>query len=438
MADYAARLISQLIDNRDPKLLTISGLVQRDMATQLLENTYEFCAQHYEQTNEIPTLDTVTYEIPEFADVYTPNDDTPTYLVAKMKEQRGKNEVVRILERFVTDQEKFDSTPLQNFTGELIDELNRAKLSTSVRSSGVEMRTAKSAFQEEYAKRKAGTSSKRWPSKFPVIGDYHSGNMYAVFAKSGRGKSVITLEEGVNAAFEGANTLIWSLEMSTYEVLCRALSIISARFGATGRTRDDHNEGFDNLAMLGASLSEADEEALWDVFDHYMAQIPGRLVIKGADDPSLASRTVDDLETDIIETGANFVVLDPIYLMDYEANTSKTAGGDVANTSKKLRRMIGRQQVVLLIVTQAEEDNTQNGEDVRTVAPPPRNAVKKSKAILEDSTLLIAFDSADDTARIEIGKGRNGGEGDTADLVFLPRYGLVYQLTDSEMFANAF
>ena len=159
MADYAARLISQLIDNRDPKLLTISGLVQRDMATQLLENTYEFCAQHYEQTNEIPTLDTVTYEIPEFADVYTPNDDTPTYLVAKMKEQRGKNEVVRILDRYVSDQEKFDSTPLQNFTGELIDELNRAKLSTSVRGSGVEMRTAKSAFQEEYAKRKAGQAA---------------------------------------------------------------------------------------------------------------------------------------------------------------------------------------------------------------------------------------------------------------------------------------
>lgn len=438
MADYGSRLLSQLIDTRDPKLLTISGLTREDMPTQLLESTYEFCVNHYEQTGAVPTLDTVAHEIPEFADEYTPNEDTATYLVAKMKEQRGKNEVVRILERFVTDQEKFDSTPLQNFTGELIGELNQARIRTSVRSGGLEMRTAKTAFQEEYQKRKAGTSSKRWPSKFLVIGDYHAGNMYAVFAKSGRGKSVITLEEGVNAAFEGANTLIWSLEMSTYEVLCRAMSIISARFGATGRTRDDHNEGFDNLAMLGATLSEADEAALWELFDHYMSRIPGRLVIKGADDPSLSSRTVDDLETDIIESGADFVILDPIYLMDYEANTSKTAGGDVANTSKKLRRMIGRQQVVLIVVTQAEEDNTQNGEDVRTVSPPPRNAVKKSKAILEDSTLLIAFDSADDVARIEIGKGRNGGEGDSADLVFLPRYGLVYQLTDSEVFANAF
>lgn len=228
--------------------------------------------------------------------------------------------------------------------------------------------------------------------------------------------------------------------MSTYEVLCWALSIIGARFGSTRRTRGNHNEGFDNLAMLGATLSEADEDALWDVFDHYMpmSQISGKLVIKGADDPSLTSRTVDDLELDIIETGANFVVLDSVYLMDYKANTSKTAGSDVANTSKKMRRMIGRQQVVLLIVTQAEEDNTQNGEESRTVAPPPRNAVKKSKAILEDSKLLIAFDSADDTARIEIDKGRNGGEGDSADFVFLPRYGLVYQLTDSEVFANVF
>lgn len=125
--------------------------------------------------------------------------------------------------------------------------------------------------------------------------------------------------------------------MSTYEVLCRALSIISARFGDTGKTWGDHNEGFDNLAMLDATLSEADEEALWDVFDHHMSmsQIPGKLIIKDADDPSLTSRTVDNLESDIIETDANFVVLDSIYLMDYEAKTSKTAGGDVANTSKK-------------------------------------------------------------------------------------------------------
>ncbi|EUJ22666.1 hypothetical protein MFLO_16239, partial [Listeria floridensis FSL S10-1187] len=49
-------------------------------------------------------------------------------------------------------------------------------------------------------------------------------------------------------------------------------------------------------------------------------------------------------------------------------------------------------------------------------------------AILEDAAALLAFDSADKTAVIEIKKGRSGGEGTQAELIFMPSFGVVQEL----------
>lgn len=67
-------------------------------------------------------------------------------------------------------------------------------------------------------------------------------------------------------------------------------------------------------------------------------------------------------------------------------------------------------------------------DGIRTISIPSRESVKKSKAILEDAAALLAFDSVDNTGVIEIKKGRSGGEGKQAELVFMPSYGVVEEL----------
>jgi len=119
--------------------------------------------------------------------------------------------------------------------------------------------------------------------------------------------------------------------------------------------------------------------------------------------------------------------------MTYEANTSKTAGGDAANTSKKLRHLAGRTKTVIHVITQSEEvRNERDADGNRELMPPTRAEIKKTKAVLEDATNTFGIDTLDGRGVIEIGKGRHGGEGVRVEVVYLPNYGIVQEVPIGE------
>src|SRR5690606_30161361 len=102
-------------------------------------------------------------------------------------------------------------------------------------------------------------------------------------------------------------------------------------------------------------------------------------------------------------------------------------------SSKKLRLMAGRLNVVLHVVTQAEETKEQYGEDgERQLSIPKRGEMKKSKQLLEDAALSIGLDTLDGWGIIVPSKGRTGGEGQKIEIIFLPNYGLVKELPTME------
>src|SRR5690625_7851898 len=78
----------------------------------------------------------------------------------------------------------------------LIPQVESVNTRTSVREEvGTDVKRDSDKFLEEYERRKAGESFRVWKSKFSAIGEYISGNMYTVYGESGRGKSIITLED---------------------------------------------------------------------------------------------------------------------------------------------------------------------------------------------------------------------------------------------------
>src|SRR5690606_20282639 len=152
--------------------------------------------------------------------------------------------------------------------------------------------------------------------------------MYTWYGRSGRGKSVFTMEEIIEAAFQGANVLVWAMEMSRFEWMARAYSTISERVSSDVKTIDgiDYEVGFENKALLTGKLDDGYEEGLrifvdalanGDVFD-------GEITLRAADDADFTARDIRQLEADIIATKADVVLVDPIYLMDFENNTSRT------------------------------------------------------------------------------------------------------------------
>jgi hypothetical protein len=70
--------------------------------------------------------------------------------------------------------------------------------------------------------------------------------------------------------------------------------------------------------------------------------------------------------------------------------------------------------------------------------PPKRAEIKKTKAILEDARTVFGIDTLDGSGIIEIGKGRNGGEGTQVEVLYLPNYGIVREVPTGEAVANQF
>ncbi|AXN39811.1 DnaB-like helicase C-terminal domain-containing protein [Peribacillus butanolivorans] len=443
--EYGNLLLSKIIDENNVQALTKFGITAKDLATEGDRQTLRFIADYAEANRgQAPSYAVVTAECPTFE--YTPQvGDSYEYMAKVIKEHSAKLQIMKLVNPSTDDkvadkrslfEKKFQELDGNKFTDWLISEAERIRINTNISSKvGTDLKADASSFLDEYRKRKNGESFKVWNSKFmginEQIGGYLSGNLYTWYGRSGRGKSVFTMEEAIEAAMQGANVLIWAMEMSRFEWMARAYSSISARVSGTTETIDgvNYEVGFENKALLMGNLSEGYEAGLEQFLSQMNEIVPGNITVRAVDDDDFYSRGVKQLEADILQTKADVVVVDPIYYLDYEANTSKTAGGDVANTSKKLRHLAGYTKSVIHVITQAEEvrDDTDE-EGNREIRPPKRAEIKKTKAVLEDAANTFGIDTLDGRGIIEIGKGRSGGEGTQVEVLYLPNIGIVREM----------
>jgi hypothetical protein len=437
---FTQLLFSKVLDTNSVAILNRYGITERDLPTEGDRQVFRFIKDYADKNRgDAPSYANVTAECPDF--VYTPQvGESYEYLAREIKKHSAKVQFAELVNGKLADQfENVGQKDIFSLFEWLQMEVEKIKIRTSVRDKiGTDLKMDAESFLEEYRKRKAGESFKIWRSKFgsinEQIGGYLSGNLYTWYGRSGRGKSVFTMEEALEAAAQGANVLVWAMEMSRFEWMARAYSSLSAKAGIANATIngiDYDDAGFENRALLTGKLSEEFEAGL-EVFLLQLAEgeyLPGNITLRAADDTDFYNRDMKQLEADILATKADVVVIDPIYLMDYEANTSKVAGGDVANTSKRIRRLAGLTGAVIHVITQADEvrdDKDENGK--REIRPPKRAEIKKTKAVLEDASNVFGIDTLDGTGIIEIGKGRNGGEGAQIEILYLPNIGIVREV----------
>lgn len=438
--NYGQMLLSKVIDNNDVAALKRFGVDESHFGTAGERETYRFIVDYAERNRgQAPDFRTVVAECQAFD--YQPNvEDSYEFLTRKIKDNAGK----RMFNDLVSgkDFERYSQTDFESFAKWLTDELERITIRTKVREKiGTDLQTVGEQFMSEYERRKAGESFRIWRSKFDFInqtvGGYVSSNVYTVYGKSGRGKSVITLEEALEAAVQGANVLIWAMEMGWFEVWVRIYVSLSARKGVTIANKHglDLTAGFDSSEIRYGKLSPEFETAFRFFVDTVNDEIAGNITVRAVDDEDFTDRSLRQLETDIMATKADIVVLDPFYYLSYERNTSKTAGGDAAETSKKLRWLAGRTHTVIFAITQADEGKESADEDGnRELKLPAREDVKKTKQLLEDAYLLIAVDTDYKQGRglVGINKGRTGGEGEFAEIIYIPQVGVVRELETGE------
>jgi replicative DNA helicase len=447
---YGLMLLSKVIDNNDVAALARFGITESDFGTEAERKAYRFIVDYAEANRgQTPSYATVAAEVDGFT--YIPEvADSYEYLARQVKSYAAKMAAVELLQNQAP--KVFEEKDGQSFIEWLISEAERIKIRTDVRDKiGTDVKADADKFLAEYERRKAGESFRVWKSRFPfinkAIGGYVSGNLYVVYGRSGRGKSAITLEECIEMAIQGATVLIWSMEMGWYEVMVRIYTSVSGRIGVSVAELDgiDMEAGFDSRDLRYGKLSPDFEKKFREFLASINAIIPGRIIVRAVDDEDFVRRDLRQLEADIIETKADVVLIDPFYYLDYEKNTSRTAGGDAMETSKKLRRLAGRTKTVVFAITQADEVDGKEGDDgERELRLPKREEVTKTKQLLQDAALLIAVDTNWKQGRglVGVNKGRDGGEGEQAEILYLPQIGVIREMETGEavaaQFANVF
>lgn len=446
--NYGVLMLSKVIEQNDPNALLRFNITAEDLPTEGERKALRYITEYAEKHGgQAPTAEMVANEVPDFQPDFN-IEANYDYLAKKLKNYASLRDFSEIVNgrgdggesEFMKRWESAQDNP-EEFFSWLTEQAERFKIRTNVRSSvGTDIKKDIDKFKAEYENRKAGESFRIWRSKFEFInramGGYVSSNVYVIYGKSGRGKSAIALEEAINCAMQGANVLIWSMEMGWYEVLVRLYVSISASIGVTKANLDgvDIEAGFNSRDVRQGKLSDEFEAGFMEFLDKMNELIPGNIIVRAVDDEDFGSRKLRDLKADILETKADVVLIDPFYYLDYEKNTSKTAGGDAAETSKKLRRLAGQTKTTVFALTQAEEGEGKDADSELKL--PQRKDVKKTKALLEDAALLIAVDTNAEEGRglIGLNKGRDGGEGQRAEIVYLPQFGVIKQLGGADQF----
>src|SRR5699024_6594421 len=239
------------------------------------------------------------------------------------------------------------------------------------------------------------------------------------------------------AAKQGANVLIYAEEMGWYEVMVRIYTSISGEQGITQATFEGVNmdAGFNAKDIRIGQLSNEFEQAFRDFVKNINEYIAGNIIVRAVDDDDAERKSLRTLEADIKQYDIDFVMIDPFYYLEYKRHTSRTTGRDAANTSTKLRLMTGRLGVVTVAITQSDVKKSEESEGgARELRLPEREDVKKTKALLEDAAVLIGIDSDYKQGLAIVGnmKGRDGGEGDVSNVLYLPQYGVIKELETGE------
>lgn len=436
MTNYGEQFLSKVVDAQDVQSFIRYNIQAKDFITEAERKAYEFICD-YAKNNQGQTPSYATYAAENPDIVYIPDvTDSLAYLANQLKSLSAKIQIKKFIEQEFKNifSQEDGVTALERLVERAEDILKdttiRKEIGTNVNQSG-------ETFLAEYRKRKEGQSFTVWKSKFATInheiGGYLSGNVYTWYGRSGRGKSVFTSEEALEAAVQGATVLVWAMEMSRYEWMARAYTSLSARQGLVQAELHGkkHEAGFDNKAILTGQLPAEGEAGLTQFLRQLKELGLGDILLRAADDQDFEDRSLRALEADIISLKPDVVVIDPFYYLDYERNTSKTTGGDAASTSMKLRRLTGRYGIVTHVITQADEGKTTTDEaGGRELSPPQRSEIKKTKQVLEDAVTVFGIDSVSQDGRgmIVIGKGRNGGEDAVVEVIYLPNYGVVKEI----------
>lgn len=436
--EYPKIFLNKVIEDGDGGAFAANNITIDDMHSEIDRATYQYIARYGEQNGgEVPSYAAVATEVEGFE--FIPGvTDSYGWLAGQIKDFTAKREILKWFESGDFERKLNEMGGKEFIDTYLAPQVESVSKQAAVRENvGTDLKRDGDKFLGEHDRRKEGESFRVWKSKYSAIGEYISGNMYTLFGESGRGKSILALEDAIHVAKQGANVLIYAMEMGWYEVLVRIYVSISgdAEIATAHLQGVEMGAGFNARDVRLGELAEEFETAFREFVRTINDRVEGNITVRAVDDEDFTDRSLRTLQADIERLNIDYVMIDPFYYLTYEKNTSKTTGGDAANTSHKLRALTGRLSVVTVAITQSDVKKSEgDDEGVRELELPSRDGVRKTKALMDDAAVLIGIDSDYKQGLAIVGnlKGRDGGEGDVSNVLYMPGYGVVKELEVGE------
>nr|WP_207732338.1 DnaB-like helicase C-terminal domain-containing protein [Heliobacterium chlorum] len=398
-----SQLLSKVLDEKDFTPLFRFNVDETDFPT--LGDTYAFIREYVRENHVTPDYRTVVanFETFEYQPAVT---DTFKYLCTRLKAQSAKRRAFELLQNQAV--KMFNELPGDKFVQWLKAETERIEASTLVRFDlGTNYATNGEERKQWYESAKEQRSRTYLPTPYPSLtealgGGFEVGDYILLMAFTNRGKSWIASHMGLAAWENGFGVLHYSPELSKKQQALRLDTLMGQ---------------FDNVKLRRGLL--ANENQYFGYLEGFKPEINAApYLIKTLEDlPN--GLTLDVIEADLqIYANIGMVIIDGFNLMIHGKGRMRDS---MTFTSRRLRQIFGRHNVVGLVVHQtpgsAEKEKRQEDEAGRRLVKPPRlTDYSETVAVIQDAATALTFDASDGIGMISIEKAREPNVGQVIEL----------------------
>ncbi|MTV49829.1 DNA helicase [Heliobacillus mobilis] len=398
-----SQLLSKVLDEKNFAVLYRYQIDITDFPT--LCEAYVFIREYVRENQTTPDYRTVVAQFETFD--YQPEvADTFKYLCTRLKAQSAKRRAFELLQNQAV--KKFSELPGDKFVQWLKTETERIETTTLVRFDvGTNFATNGDERKQWYESAKEQRSRTYLPTPYPSLtealgGGFEVSDYVLLMAFTNRGKSWIASHMGLTAWENGFGVLHYSPELSKKQQTLRLDTLMG---------------NFDNVKLRRGSLTnEAQYLNYLSAFNAETGLAP--YVIKTMEDLP-AGLSLEVIEADLhVYQNIKMVIIDGFNLMNHGKGRMRDS---MSFTSRRLRQIFGRYQVVGLVVHQtpgaAEKEKRQEDEAGRRLVKPPRlTDYSETVAVIQDAATALTFDASDGIGMISIEKAREPNVGQVIEL----------------------
>lgn len=413
------QIISKVLEESNFYVLNKYNIRKEDFT--VLGEVYDF-VHEYVRVNKgaLPDYRTVVNTYDEFD--YMPEVvDSFQYLCKSLKQNTAKRLQYELLQKQLPT--KFSELNGADLNKWLLGELELiGKVTDTVSSSGTNFAQNGAERLQYFEDSKAKINNVCIPTPYPTLsellaGGFFLGDYVLLQAFTNRGKSWIASHLGYASWKADFGVLHYSPELSKMQQLQR-LDTLSGHF--------------DNIGLRTGEI--ADEDRYRQHLSGFNESNTIPYLIKTMEDlPN--GLTLEQIEADLlVHQDIKMIIIDGFNLMTHSGRDGNR--NNMSNTSRQLRQIFGRHNVVGVVVHQtgkeAEKENMTEDEVGNRIPTAPKiHQYSETISVIQDACTVLGFDQIDGYGVIQIAKCRQPSVGKSINLNCNFNFGFIEETPPS-------